>query len=207
MSCLRRLCFAAALCLALPAAAQEGQAEQDALREDASAIRTAADKQWRQAQSDCLRRYFVQACLDAAQEARLAEIERARALEQQAARMALAAKRQEAAARDARAEETVRERQSAAPVPSAPPLQAGEADDEAATALRREREREAARAEHFADEMRAREDAAREIERRAREAEAQERAERARRDRERFDARLREYQQEHPDQPPPTLPE
>ena len=46
MSCLRRLCFAAALCLALPAAAQEGQAEQDALREDASAIRTAADKQW-----------------------------------------------------------------------------------------------------------------------------------------------------------------
>ena len=85
--------------------------------------------------------------------------------------------------------------------------EAGEADDETATALRREREAEAARAEHFADEMRRREDAAREAERRAREAEAQERAERARRDRERFDARLREYQQEHPDQPPPTLPE
>ena len=222
MSLPRRLCFATALCLALPAAAQEGQAEQDALREEAAAIRTAAEKQWRQAQSDCLRRYFVQSCLDAAQEARLAEIERARALEQQATRMDLAAKRLEAAARDARAEETLQERRTSAPAQAAPaapfpdgeaddapaaPVPDGEADDAQATALRREREREAARAEHFADEMRSREDAAREADRRAHEAEAQERAERARRDRARYDARLREYRQKHPDQPSPTLPE
>lgn len=195
----RRLCFALALCFALPAAAQE---ESDALREEARAVRTAAEKQQRQAHVDCLRRYFVQACQDKAQEARLAEIDRARALEQQAARLELARKRQEAAARDARVAETVRERPHAAA-----PLPTGEADDEHAAQLRHEREREAARAEHFADEMRSREDAAREADRHAREAEAQERAERARRDRARYDARLREYRQKHPDQPSPTLPE
>lgn len=210
-------CLTAAA-LALPAFAD------DARQAEADSLRHTAEAEWQAAQGACLKRYFVNACLHDAREARLAKLDRARAIERQLAEETLAAKRREAAERDTHAAAQRPDAPAAAipPEPApiavdstapstastpAPHTASAAADARAARSLRTTREHDAARAKQFAHEMQRREDAARAADRRLREQEAQDRAERTRRDRERYDARLREYQKEHPNQPLPTLPE
>jgi len=82
---LRTLCLVASLCAATGAYAQEESSAQ--LREQASTIREAADKQYKQVTYDCYDKFFVNACLDDARVELITQVKEARLLEARANRI------------------------------------------------------------------------------------------------------------------------
>jgi len=82
---LRTLCLVTSLCAAASAFAQEENSAQ--LRERASAIREAADTQYKQVTYACYDKFFVNACLDDARVALIDQVKEARLLEARANRI------------------------------------------------------------------------------------------------------------------------
>ena len=82
---LRTLCLVASLCAATGAFAQEESSVQ--LRERASAIRDAANAQYKQVTYDCYDKFFVNACLDDARVELITQVKEARLLEARANRI------------------------------------------------------------------------------------------------------------------------
>jgi hypothetical protein len=84
------------------------------LRDEATAIRSAADQRHAEAQISCWKKVLVSACLDDAARARRADTDRARGLEREAREIEQRVKKQELAERDARRKEEAPAREAAA---------------------------------------------------------------------------------------------
>lgn len=82
---LRTLCLVASLCATASAFAQEESSTQ--LRERASAIREAADAQYKRVTYACYDKFFVNACLDGARVELIDQVKEARLLEARANRI------------------------------------------------------------------------------------------------------------------------
>ena len=178
------------LAFAAAAAAAETDLERaERLLDDAKALRTAAEEGFRAAEPACYERFLVNRCLAQASDARLEQIRRARAMENEANRIKLADKQRQAAEAGRVAGEG----------PTAPATPAESVDivpDAAAEALRRDREAEARRQEAEAAGAQRERDAAKAQERAKAEAAAARRAEQAARDRARYDERIRKHEAE-----------
>ncbi|MCK0505992.1 hypothetical protein [Aromatoleum anaerobium] len=186
------------------AAATAGAAEADLahaerLRDEARALRAAADDALRRAEPACYERFLVNRCIAQAKEARLDRIRKARAIEAEASRLELAEKQRQAALRGTMP--PAPPPGAPAPLPVAPPPAAPSADtqiapDPAAEATRRERDAQAARDAASSRDRQREQDAEKARERSRAEADAAKRAEDAARDRARYDERIRKREQE-----------
>jgi len=159
------------------------------LLDEAKALRGQADDTYRAAEPACYERFLVNRCLAQAKEARLEQVRRARTMENEANRIKLADKQRQAA-------EAGRTAGSGPTSPSAPADTVEIVPDAQAEALRREREKDAARREAEAAVTQQQKDSAKAEERAKAEAEAARRAEQAARDRARYDERIRKREAE-----------
>jgi len=112
---LRTLCLVASLCAAASAFAQEENSAQ--LRERASAIREAADTQYKQVTYACYDKFFVNACLDDARVALIDQVKEARLLEARANRIDRGARIKAMEARLRKVENRPAEPTAGAPAP------------------------------------------------------------------------------------------
>jgi hypothetical protein len=160
------------------------------LKEEAKAIRDAADARFAAEEPLCYERFLVNRCIRQAKDARLEQIRRARELEAEAHRLDLAE-------RQRRAVELGTQPNAAPLTPSAPtPDPLPVETDPAVEAQREERDAAAARRQAEAAAARAEKDAERDARRAEAEAEAAQRAEKAARDRARYDEKIREREAE-----------
>lgn len=196
----RRLSIALLLALVLPLAnAEEGVSEAElerarAMIDEGQRMRAEADARFRVSEYECYQRYFVNRCIDRARQARLEVVREARKLEIAGREIELAAHRQRIEERGL--PEAVGDyRPDPAPFSGITTLPTDEI--EAAESLRAYREAERRRAEAQAARERALRDAERAADRAEAEAEAARRAEQAERDRERYDERLRRFEEEN----------
>ncbi len=155
----------------------------EALKTEGKALRKQAEETFQQERQECYRKFLVNRCIDQAKQRRLATINQARVLEREARTLELAEKQRAAAA--ALQAGAARPEPAAIPdVPSPsesprPSVRPGLTDEERA---RLQAEREQTDAERARRREKAEEDAAL-------------RAEKARSDRERYDQRIREYEE------------
>jgi hypothetical protein len=185
-------------------AAESGTAAADpaTLRAQAQALRDQAEATFAATQPACYQRFFVNRCLDQAREARLADINRARALDIQASRIELAEKQREFAARHG-VEATPVPPPAELPTPIAEP-QLEDDIQRQADEIRRARAAAAEAAEARAQQEQLRRDAERAQERQQAEEEAARRAAAAERDRQRYQERIDAHRAE---QASPVTPE
>jgi hypothetical protein len=150
-----------------------------ALRAEAEQLRERAETTYQTAEADCYHRFLVNYCIDEAKSERLAVVRRARVLEAEARTLDLAERSRAAAEASAKAEKLgILER----------PTTAAQPQPDVATPKMPPESRARSRAALPKDSKTATERA------RAR-TQAAHRAETARRDRERYDARVREYEE------------
>ncbi|AWI76728.1 hypothetical protein CEW83_17150 [Parazoarcus communis] len=160
------------------------------LKDEAAQLRDQAEATYQATEPQCYERFLVNRCIDAAKQARLDDIRRARALESEARKLELAARQR--AADEAMRNNPGAPQQAPATSPAADPTIRATPEAER---MRSERSKAAAEAEREAVKARATQDAERAAERsKAQEAAAQ-RAEQAARERERYDERIREYEE------------
>ncbi len=179
------------------------RAQIERLKAEAKALRAEAEATYLATEPLCFERFLVNRCIDEAKERRIETTQRARALESEARKLERAG-RQRAAAE-------VRGPAAAPTTPSdpSPDPQAGDptsipapapdgaiAPSPEAERVRAGREAAARRAEADAARARSAEDAERAATRAKTEAEAAKRAEQAARDRDRYDERIRRYEEE-----------
>ena len=81
--------------------AEGGEASAKALRAEASGLRQTAQQEFDASKAECQKAFRVNYCIDQAVELRVAKVNRARALEAEATKLELAAKRRAVEARDA----------------------------------------------------------------------------------------------------------
>ncbi|MBR0566932.1 hypothetical protein J5J83_12490 [Azoarcus sp. L1K30] len=160
------------------------------LKNEAAQLRKQAEAQYQAAEPACYQRFLVNSCIDSAKQEHLDSIRRARALEAEARKIDLA-ERQRAASK-AMADNPGAPQSASAPSPAG---NATVAPQPEAEQLRADRARAAAAAEHEADLARAARDETRSRERDKAAAAAAQRAEDAARERARYDARIREYEE------------
>jgi len=166
-------------------AADEGESESapspaeriSQLRLDAQTLRTQAETRYQATETACYKRFFVTSCIDDAKAERLAVIRRARELETEAHEMDLAERRRVAAEKARKAEEL-----GSGPRPTEASLPSADTD---APKMRPEMAIPARRAIQPNTDSSAN----------ARAKAAARRAEAAQRDRERYDARIRELEE------------
>lgn len=151
-----------------------------ALRREATSLRAHADREEERRKPECHAAFQVNRCLKDAREAKLAEVRRARALERQAHQLELGVKRRQAAISAPASAE-----RSLTPTTAAPPLRI-KARTEQPVSKTTPGDTAASRRAHAAQ------DAAR---RSAAQAAAARRAAQAKADRERYDTRLRSYEE------------
>lgn len=188
------------------------------LEAEGKALRAHAEATYRAAEAACHERFLVNRCIDQAKKERLDTITRARGLEAEARRLDLAERQRAADAARARAiDAPPAEHQPAQALPVAPDLPQPPATPETPAAeaptpsasdtalpetapdaarLRAEREAASRAAQDETERARAARDTERAAERRQAEEEAAARAAQAERDRERYDERLRKYEEE-----------
>ncbi|MDR2260795.1 MAG: hypothetical protein LBE06_07700 [Azoarcus sp.] len=170
------------------------------LRDQAERLRAEADATYRTTEAACHRRFLVNRCIDNAKSGRLTVVRRARALEAEAHRLELAERNRLAAEVAGKADSLgIEERPTAASPPAwdtAAPTPAPRAD---AHATRKEHNsltgRGNARADAHATRKRAPSATGNANGSAKKRTEAARRAEAARKERERYDARIREYEE------------
>jgi hypothetical protein len=162
------------------------------LKAEGQALRKEAEATFVATEPVCYKKFLVNRCIDNAKKQRLDTILRARELEAEARRLELA-ERKRAVAEAGRADATT------APLAPATPSSTSEATVQPtpeAEQLRAQREALRQKAETDAQAARAAKDAARAQERAQTDAEAARRAEQAKGDRERYEQRLRKYEED-----------